>query len=152
MKSPKSKQPDAADKADRLYTSKQMGDACEMLVAAELTLAGVPALKVSDNWPGYDVIAQPTGGKPPQRISVKSRTANSGLNYIGFDPATSDWLAIVLLLSEGRRQIFVVPQDLARLHSFSRPYRPQNPCGLRLKTIRDLFAAYANNFALKRHD
>lgn len=24
----------------RLYTSKQMGDACEMLVAAELTLAG----------------------------------------------------------------------------------------------------------------
>jgi hypothetical protein len=28
----------------RPYTSKQMGDACEMLVAAELTLAGIPAL------------------------------------------------------------------------------------------------------------
>ncbi len=39
------------------YTKKQMGDACEMLVAAELTLAGIPALKVPDNWPGYDVIA-----------------------------------------------------------------------------------------------
>lgn len=32
--------------ADRPYTSKQMGDACEMLVAAEMTLVGVPALKV----------------------------------------------------------------------------------------------------------
>jgi hypothetical protein len=30
--------------AKRSYTSKQMGDACEMLVAAELTLAGIPAL------------------------------------------------------------------------------------------------------------
>lgn len=30
------------------YTTKQMGDACEMLVAAELTLAGVPALKMPD--------------------------------------------------------------------------------------------------------
>ena len=33
----------------RKFTSKQMGDACEMLVAAELTLAGIPALKVPDN-------------------------------------------------------------------------------------------------------
>jgi hypothetical protein len=41
----------------KLYTSKQMGDACEMLVAAELILAGIPALKVPDNWPGYDVIS-----------------------------------------------------------------------------------------------
>jgi len=38
------------------YTSKQMGDACEMLVAAELTLADMPALKVPDNWPHYDVV------------------------------------------------------------------------------------------------
>jgi hypothetical protein len=57
----------------RKYTGKQIGDACEMLVAAELTLAGIPALKVPDNWPGYDVVAQPAGDKP-QRISVKSHT------------------------------------------------------------------------------
>ena len=61
-------------KSDRRYTSKQMGDAGEMLVAAELTLAGVPAIKVPDNWPGYDVVAQPPGGERPVRISVKSRT------------------------------------------------------------------------------
>jgi hypothetical protein len=50
-----------------------MGNACEMLVAAELTLAGIPALKVPDNWPHYDVIAQPLG-QLAQRISVKSQT------------------------------------------------------------------------------
>jgi hypothetical protein len=32
------------DAPAKLYTSKQMGDACKMLVAAELTLAGIPAL------------------------------------------------------------------------------------------------------------
>jgi hypothetical protein len=57
----------------RPYNPKQMGDACEMLVVANLTLAGVPSLKVPDNWPGYDVIAQPADG-PPLRVSVKSRT------------------------------------------------------------------------------
>jgi hypothetical protein len=38
-----------------------MGDACEMLVAGELTLAGNPALRGPDYWPGYDLIAQPPG-------------------------------------------------------------------------------------------
>ena len=28
-----------------------------MLIAAEMTLAGVPAMKMPDNWPCYDVIA-----------------------------------------------------------------------------------------------
>ena len=32
--------------SEKLYTKKQMGDAGEMLVAAELTLHGIPALKV----------------------------------------------------------------------------------------------------------
>ncbi|MET3595172.1 hypothetical protein ABID26_004584 [Mesorhizobium shonense] len=63
--------------APRRYTTKQMGDACEMIVAAELTLAGIPALKVPDNWPGYDVIAQPFD-RPAQRVSVKSRTFKRG--------------------------------------------------------------------------
>lgn len=61
----------------RPYTSKQMGDACEMVVAAELILAGVPALKVPDNWPGYDVIAQPVG-YPPQLVSVSLERSSRG--------------------------------------------------------------------------
>jgi hypothetical protein len=52
------------DESARGYNTKQMGDACEMLVAAELTLAGVPAMRVSENWPGYDVVAQPADNWP----------------------------------------------------------------------------------------
>ena len=79
------------------YTRKQMSDACEMLVAAELTLAGMPALKMPDNWPGYDVIAQPVGTAMPQRISVKSRTFKPGPAYVDYKEGDSfDWLAIVI--------------------------------------------------------
>lgn len=102
---------------DKFYTSKQMGDAAEMLVAAELTLAGVPALKVPDNWPGYDVVAQRPGGEKPLRISVKSRTVNGRNPYIRDceDATAFDWLAIVLLGCDGERhrRIFMVPQAAA---------------------------------------
>jgi len=74
-----------------------MGDACEMYVAAELTLAGVPAMKVPDNWPGYDIIAQPLNGLP-QRISVKSRTFKRGAVFVTYNiNDVFDWLAVVLL-------------------------------------------------------
>lgn len=99
----------------RPYTSKQMGDACEMLVAAEMTLAGVPALKVPDNWPGYDVIAQPVG-IDPQHISVKARTFKKGAAYVGYYTYdVFDWLAIVLLPSAllSERAIYIVPRDVA---------------------------------------
>lgn len=99
----------------RLYTSKQMGDACEMVVAAELTLAGVPALKVPDNWPGYDVIAQPVGHSP-QRVSVKSRTFKQGPSYVTYDDFDQfDWLAIVILLPDvtNDRAIYLIPRDVA---------------------------------------
>jgi hypothetical protein len=101
----------------RLYTSKQMGDACEMLVAAELTLAGVPAMKMPDNWPCYDVIAQPKNGGVPQRISVKSRTfKRGGGTFVVYDAeAQFDWLAIVLLpgADQAGRRIFLVPRTVA---------------------------------------
>jgi hypothetical protein len=77
--------PGAREAAEKGYTSKQQGDACEMLVAAELTLAGVPALKVPDNWPGYDVIAHPSD-RGPQQVSVKSITPSKNYTRIRFDP------------------------------------------------------------------
>src|SRR5215472_7938628 len=90
----------SGNEASRSYTSKQMGDACEMLVAAELTLAGVPALKASDYWPGYDVIAQPRDRKP-QRISVESRTLKQGAAFVSYlAENVFDWLAIVILPGE----------------------------------------------------
>jgi hypothetical protein len=109
------------------YTSKQMGDASEMLIAAELTLHGVPALKVPDNWPGYDVLAQPPEGSP-LRISVKSRTYARSGHFVAFnDSDMFDWLAIVILpnpaegLSE--RRFYLAPRDVVFARSYDAPHR-----------------------------
>jgi hypothetical protein len=135
------------------YTKKQMGDACEMLIAAELTLAGIPALKVPDNWPGYDVVAQPEGDAEPLRISVKSRTYKTGANFVGFsvhDPF--DWLAIVLLNCgvEQKRRVFLIPAELA--HRKARRNAPHtksaNARYWSLVEVPKLFLQFENNFNL----
>ena len=102
----------------RPYTSQQMGDAGEMLVVSELTLAGVPAMKMPDNWPCYDVIAQKKDIAAPQRISVKSRTFKRGADaYVEYKESDDsfDWLAIVLLSCPGEkeRQFFIIPKAKA---------------------------------------
>ena len=132
----------------RKFTSKQMGDACEMLVAAELTLAGVPALKVPDNWPHYDVIAQPVG-MPAQRISVKSRTWKKGPAYLEYNCHDGfDWLCAVILHDSGRR-LFVIPREVADKHA--RKDRSPKTAHLRyfrVDQVADIFATWENNFSL----
>lgn len=131
-----------------------MGDACEMLVAAELTLAGIPALKVPDNWPHYDVIAQPVG-LPAQRISVKSRTYKTGPAYVNYNTHDQfDWLALVILGDAERdaRSIYVVP----RMHadSLARQDKPSSKTAalryFRVDEVERLFETYRGNFSLQR--
>ena len=124
--------PSAIVTTDALYTAKQMGDAGEMLVAAELTLHGVPALTVPANWPGYDIVAQPRRGWPDfkdgdltlslaQRISVKTRTFAQSGHFVGFDHDDEfDWLAIVLLPGAhlAGRRVFIVPRQVAMQRSY----------------------------------
>ena len=134
------------------YTPKQMGDACEMIVAAELTLAGVPALKVPDNWPHYDVIAQPLAVQP-QRISVKSRTFKRGSAYVSYyDYDGFDWLAVVILASDGSRDraVYVIPR-----HEADRLARRDKETSktaheryYRIDEMEKLFSVYRDNFAL----
>lgn len=138
------------------YTSKQMGDACEMLVAAELTLAGIPALKVPDNWPGYDVIAQPFEGEP-QRISVKSRTYKRGPAYLEYNIGDKfDWLAIVLLPGNGeeKRRIYLIPRELAdqRARKNSPTTKSASQRYWSIQEIPKIFADYEANFRLLRID
>jgi hypothetical protein len=125
-----------------------------MLVAAEMTLVGMPALKVPDNWPCYDVIAQPKDGRPPQRISVKSRTFKlGGSTYVVYNSTDDfDWLAIVLLPGADvkTRRIFVVPRALA--DDKARRDKPTSKTAheryWRQDEIPKQFAAYENNFCL----
>ena len=136
----------------RRFTTKQMGDACEMLVAAELTLAGIPALKVPDNWPHYDVIAQPKD-QPAQRISVKSRTFKKGAAYVEYKTTDEfDWLAIVLIASgnSADRSIYLIPRHMADEHA--RRDKPTSKTAdlryYRIDQVDDLFGTFLGNYAL----
>lgn len=134
------------------YTTKQMGDACEMLVAAEMTLAGVPAHKMPDNWPGYDIIAQPIG-KSPLRISVKSRTYKKGAAFFSYKKDdVFDWLAMIMLPGIGmeQRRFFIIPRTLA--DKLSRKDKLTSKTAderyWRIDEIDRMFANYENNFKL----
>jgi hypothetical protein len=137
----------------KLYTSKQMGDACEMLVAAELTLAGMPALKVPDNWPGYDVIAQPPDASEPLRISVKSRTFKTGQAFVSYQITDKfNWLAVVLLKcdTEPRRRIFLIPRAVADDKARKNKPTATNPNERywRIDEIAESFPQFEDNFCL----
>lgn len=138
----------------RNYSSKQMGDACEMLVAAELTLAGLPALKMPDNWPFYDVIAQPPAGGTPLKISVKSRTfKRGGDTFVVYNVKDDfDWLAIVLLPGDGQsnRRFFLVPKGVAdaKAKHDSDTAKTANDRYWRQDQVEVVFPEFENNFSL----
>jgi hypothetical protein len=134
----------------RNYNTKQMGDACEMLVAAEMTLAGMPTMKMPDNWPCYDLIAQRQGGGTPERISVKARTFKRGSNFVEYDPKDEfDWLAIVLLPGEGQvgRRIFIVSKEEADVQTL-RPESTQEHRWWQQDKVATALAKFENNFCL----
>ena len=116
-----------------------------MLVAAELTPAGVPALKASDYWPGHDVIAQPRDRKP-QRITVKSRTFKQGAAFVSYSAEdVFDWLAIVILPGEdsSSRRIYVIPRSVADKNA--RTYTSEKTVNLReyrIDKVARQFSAY----------
>ncbi|MBZ9998521.1 MULTISPECIES: hypothetical protein [unclassified Mesorhizobium] len=129
-----------------------MGDAAEMIVAAELTLAGVPALKVPDNWPSYDVIAQPVDDAP-QRISVKARTFKAGAAYVQY-LATDvfDWLAIVILANDGTnmRWIYLVPRSVVdnEAQRNAPETKTANIRYIPINQVERRFGQYRDNFKL----
>ena len=138
---------------ERPYSSKQMGDACEMLVAAELTLAGIPALKVPDGWPGYDVVAQSRDGSEPLRISVKSRTFKKGSAFVEYWMKDDfDWLAIVILPAgiETKRRIFLIPRSVANENARrdGEHTKTAEQRYWRIDEVARRFAEFENNFTL----
>ena len=136
----------------RNYTSKQMGDACEMLVAAELTLAGIPALKMPDNWRDYDVIALPFSGYP-QFISVKSRTYTTKSHFVSiWTHEKFDWLAVVILntADAAERAIYIIPRKVV-LQEFQKPNpgtKDQDERYWSVKKMDEKFSQWRNNFKL----
>jgi hypothetical protein len=93
-----------------------------------MTLRGIPTIKCPDNWPGYDLLAQPAQGRVPLKISVKARTfERGGDNFVSYDVTDDfDWLAIVLLPGDGQeqRRFFILPKDQA--DRLARRYSPNS--------------------------
>ena len=131
-----------------MLTPKQIGDGCEMLVAAHLTLAGSPAVLMPDGWPGYDLIAQPPDGQP-QRISVKARSRSHrgrSTHTCHFYPDGCEWIAFVFLPEDEPERIWIVPADVARDLSLPDGIRRKFPLALLEKKL----ATWKGNFALQR--
>jgi len=135
------------------FTRKQMGDACEMLVAAELTLAGIPAIKAPDNWPHYDVIAQSPDREEPWRVSVKSRTFKKGAAFVSYSEEDRfDWLAVVVLPGEAQmaRRIYLIPRATADLSARKNSVSARNASERywRIDEIAKAFGEFENNYSL----
>ena len=128
-----------------------------MLVAAELTLAGNPAFMAPGNWPGYDLIAQPTANAKPQVISVKSRTFKKGSAFFRYCVTDRfDWLALVIILpgdTETKHRIFVIPRDLAnkKAHKNKPPAKSVDGRYWRIAEVEKIFAPFEGNFSLRRN-
>ena len=112
-----------------------------------------PALKVPDNWPHYDVVAQPRDAVP-QRVSVKSRTWKRGAAYVTYyEHDQFDWLAIVLLANpDGTgREIYLVPRNVA--DKLARRDKPTSKTAaeryFRVDQVSEIFADYQDNFRLR---
>jgi len=119
-------------------------------------LAGIPAMKMPDNWPCYDVIAQPKDGGTPQRISVKSRTfKRGGDTFVSYEAKDQfDWLAIVLLPGADlvKRRIFIVPRSEAdkRARRDRSTSKDADSRYWRQDKIAEVLAEYEDNFGLSQ--
>lgn len=133
-------------------TTKQFGDACEMLVVAKLTLNGMPTMKLPDTWPGYDLIAQPAD-RAPQRISVKGTRRQWDGAYIRYHLGEHDfdWVAVVMIDGDNSELIYIVPRaafesaagrSTATKDGRVQVYMPQH-------RFKSLFADYASNWRLE---
>jgi len=130
-------------------TSKQVGDAAEYLVAGLLGLAGVPTTKMLDNQPGFDLIALPIDGRPPQRVSVKCRSqsnAYAGAPYLPGD--TFDWLAFVYLLDGGGYRCWLIPRVVCDAEFRKWNVKGKLMMNLHANRIIAKFARFESNFAL----
>lgn len=132
-----------------IITSKQVGDAAEYLVAGMLGISGVPATKMLDNQPGFDLIALPTDGRKPQRVSVKCRSQSNA--YAGAPYLCSDefeWLAFVYLLKGGGYRCWLIPRDVCDASFKPSKVKGKEMLNLHANQIIHQFARFERNFVL----
>ncbi len=129
-------------------TAARVEHGSALLVTAELTLAGVAAIRTADFATGCDVIAHNQNGTP-QRISVRPITGLDSGAYVDFGDSC-DWLAIVVLPEaiQGTRKIFIVPHDVACAAAHVATGASHTQFRIHGETISTRLGMYENNFRL----
>jgi hypothetical protein len=97
-------------------TTKQRGDAAEHYVISMLGFNSIPAAKMPDNWPGYDLVAQRPGGAPPLHISVRFRIDGTYGPYVRYKPhELFDFIALVYKHRDvdGDVRTWILPRSVA---------------------------------------
>jgi hypothetical protein len=126
-------------------TTKQRGDAAEHYVISMLGFNSVPAAKMPDNWPGYDLVAQPPDGAQPLRISVRFRIDGKHAPYVRYKPNERfDFIALVYKRPDGIRT-WILPRSVAEKTANGKK------TGTRFwsrHTLEKRCSAYENNFRL----
>jgi TetR/AcrR family transcriptional regulator, transcriptional repressor of bet genes len=117
-------------------------EAFALLIVAELSLAGVPAISAAGLNSTYQVLAQPPG-QEPQRIAVQSSIPKFDKTPESDTQHPFDWLAIPVdpnADTSGRR-IFIIPYSVAK--EASKKVTSNSATG-----INQVFGQFENNFTL----
>src|ERR1700722_2668842 len=102
-------------------TTKQRGDAAEHYVISMLGFNSIPAAKMPDNWPGYDLVAQRPNAAKPLRISVRFRTDVNYGPYVRYKPHEPfDFIALVYKHPDvdGGVRTWILPRSVADKTSY----------------------------------
>lgn len=92
-----------------------LGDAGEHYALSQFTFANKPAIKMPDNWTGYDLAVE--AGNGLVRVSVKTRSETKHWkkgNWFTFDDRKEcEWMVFIFRAREGALRAWVIPFKLA---------------------------------------
>ena len=103
--------------ANRHRTSgKLLGDAGEHYALSQLSFAGQYAVKMPDNWEGYDLAVETGSGLV--RVSVKTRSESEGWKaskWFNFDDRRDcDWIVFIFKPNSGPLRSWIMPYQIAK--------------------------------------
>lgn len=125
-------------------TTKQIGDAAEYLIAGLMTLqGGAPTFVIADNWPDFDLIAQPPDRGPLQRVNVKSVREKSTLPGVVLKPGNWHWVAFAWIPEVGQPRFWLIPR-----HVFDKKVGQKGQWRVSYKRATVEFVRFKDNFGL----
>lgn len=131
-------------------TTKQRGDAGEYYALSQFIFNGLPAAKMPDNWPNYDLAVEIE--RKLVRVSIKTRVKPNGdfgtehCKFSGVDEF--DFIAFIFKSEEGI-ECWVLPKKLAENVGKTERSSDENYRRISYKQLATLPMKYKNNWLLE---